>query len=139
MNVDKGKEMKGVERERNKNISDMGTVYYVLSRYHSIKGDVLAGKSLPTDARYYLSDNAIEGVMYERERDREKGETQDIDVRIRKVSIEGRTESRLSLKTILDYKDKRLNKKGNVISETPSHSFERMYTIIYKGNRWLVN
>ena len=137
--VHQGKEMKGTEKAKSKNISDIGSIYSILSRYHAIKGDVLAGRSLPIDAKYYLSDNAIERVMYEREKNREEGETQVIDVKIRKVTVERKTESSLVLKTILDYKDKTLNEKGDVVSETPGHSFERMYTLINKGNRWLVN
>lgn len=126
-------------RRRENSFSDMSSIYKVLTRYLLIKGDVLAGDSLPKDATDYLSDNAIKSLLYEREVDRRKAEKQVIDVKIKELSIKERGESSITVKAILYYKDKRVNNEGGVISETPKHEFGRMYTLINKANRWLVN
>jgi len=119
--------------------SDMSTIYNVIAKYHSIKRNVLAGGGLPSDARNYLSDDAIGRILSEQNKNSKRGEVQFIDVNIRELTIKERTESKISLKTVLYYKDKILNDKGRIISVTSGHTFERMYTLINKGNRWVVN
>lgn len=135
----KDMEIEKTDRVKRDSNSDMSSIYRVLTQYLLIKGHMLAGGSLPEDAKDYLSDNAIKGLLYEQEVNKRKGEKQVINVKIRELSVKERGESRISVNAVLYYNDKRVNNEGEVISETTGHEFSRIYTLINKTNRWLVN
>lgn len=120
------------------NVMGMSNIYSILGKYHSIKREILSGGSVPSDSDDFLSSKAVERILNERTSDQRKGETQVIDVGIKEIRIKERTDSRILLEAALVYGDKRLNQNSNIISQTPRHSFERMYTLIKSGNKWLV-
>lgn len=120
------------------NVMGMSNIYSILGKYHTIKREILSGGSVPSDSEDFLSRKAVERILNERSSDQRKGETQVIDVGIKEIRIKERTDSRILLEAALDYGDKRLNRNRKIISQTPRHSFERMYTLIKNGNKWVV-
>ena len=101
------------------------------------KSKILGGDEsnvLPLVARKPL----LERVLDERNKDSKAGERQVIRAEIINLNVEEKTKNRIAVNVDLNYKDKRINLSGKVVSETIIPSLKVKYVLGRQNNVWKI-
>ncbi len=108
----------------------------LLQAWLDAKGAVLAGRepALPLDR--LARPRPVERLEADRRQDREVGQTQDIQAKIRKVVIQERTPQRIALAAEIDYRDVRLGADGKPVGRTPATTLRNVYVFGRDGDTW---
>ena len=110
-------------------------IRYLIEKWLNGKAKVLANKGEDDFSKYAI--NSLKDRVYkEREKDKRLGETQIIKTTINSIKIESITNRRISAKVNINYEDKRLNKDGEIISETIIPSLNNQYVIGKEKDYW---
>ncbi len=107
----------------------------LLDAWLSGKAAILAGKKsdeLPKVARTPL----VKRVKAERDKDKSLGEVQVIQTMVKSLKVLDRTTKRIALEVVLQYKEKRINKSGNTVSETSIPALKVRYILGREKDTW---
>lgn len=108
----------------------------LLEAWLAAKAAVLAGGSPSQPLASLARPAAVERLEAERNEDRSRGESQKIDVKVRRVSISERTPQRIALTAELGYSDRRLDASGKVLERTPSVTLRNLYVFGRQDGSW---
>lgn len=118
--------------------TDKERYYSILSGWLIAKTRILAGETLTEDIDLIASKDRIVEVKAEAKGNKINGIREEINVELLEIKVLKKNESRVDLLATLKYGDRRIDGKGNVISTTPEHQFQRRYTLIKENSRWVV-
>ena len=107
----------------------------LLETWLATKANVLAGVENQDFSKFARS-NLSNRVFQERQKDQLVGDKQIISASISSLEILSRTNKRIAVKVNLNYKDQRINDKGEIVSETVIPSLNVRYVIGRQKNVW---
>jgi hypothetical protein len=108
----------------------------LLQAWLDAKSAVLAGKEpgLPLDR--LARPRPVERLEADRRQDREAGQTQDIQAKIRELDVQERTPQRIAVAAEIDYRDTRLGADGKPVGRTPATTLRNVYVFGRDGDTW---
>jgi hypothetical protein len=108
----------------------------LLQAWLDAKSAVLAGKepALPLDR--LARPRPVERLEADRRQDREAGQTQDIQAKIRELDVQERTPQRIAVAAEIDYRDTRLGADGKPVGRTPATTLRNVYVFGRDGDTW---
>lgn len=110
-----------------------------IAKWHTIKGERLAGKGETKRALDYISGKRLLELEKEAKELHRKGRRMNIDVKIMDIkSIEQKGEQTI-VEVVLDYGETIKNNNGEIIKEVPRKLFRRTYKLIRRGQGWVVD
>ena len=107
----------------------------LLETWLQAKTDVLAGRKLPEGLDRIARDAPLQRLEADRQRDRNLGQTQMIDVHIERVAIRERSPRRIALEAELRYNDSTL-RRGQQVNRTPETTLRNVYVFGRDGDSW---
>jgi hypothetical protein len=127
--LDTKKEVLGTQEQLNQ----------TLVEWLQVKKQSLETNQLPNKARKVATPRMLEQLRQETEQNRRKGQTQIMNVEIKKIILKDEAPKKASINAQLKYQDKTINRRGEILTETITHDFERMYNFIWNGSRWIID
>jgi len=104
-----------------------------------VKKQSLKTNKLPIKARKIATPRMLEQLRQEIEQNRRKGQTQIMNVEVKKIILKDEAPRKASVNAQLKYQDKTISRKGEILTETSLHNFERIYNFIWNGSRWVID
>jgi hypothetical protein len=62
-----------------------------------------------------------------------------MNVEIKRIILKDEAPKKASINAQLKYQDKTINRRGEILTETITHDFERMYNFTWNGSRWIID
>lgn len=117
---------------------DKVKLLFILSEWLKIKSKTLAGLTIPSEAKFFATPEALERLKAERNEDESRGEIQRIIAKVIDLQIIDRQSKRVDVDATLSYQDERLNRNNMVIEKTPKYIFKKRYTLVNRDSNWQI-
>jgi len=115
------------------------SVNETLAEWLRVKKETLERNEIPKNATLIATPELLEQLKQEAELNVKKGQSQRIDVQIKKIQIREELPRKLKVNAELKYSDKVIDRSGETLAETKSHTFERRYNFVWNGSKWIID
>ena len=131
--TEKRRVVKDTQKETVESVSE------TLAEWLRVKKETLERNEIPKNATLIATPELLEQLKQEAELNVKKGQSQRIDVQIKKIQIREELPRKLKVNAELKYSDRVINRSGETLAETKSHTFERRYNFVWNGSKWIID